>query len=51
MTEARDIAKPLRKFMNDQKYTASDIMRGLVVIINGKKDKKQPTLLVEPCTT
>jgi hypothetical protein len=51
MTEARDIAKPLREFMNKYKFTASDIMRGLVVIINGKQGKKQPAVLAEPCTT
>ena len=54
MTEARDIAKPLRRFMNDNKYTASDVMRGLVVILNAKYSKKQepaPMMEPEPCTT
>lgn len=36
MTEARSIAKDLRKLMNANKWTISDVMRGLVVIANGR---------------
>lgn len=36
MTEARSIAKKLRLIMNKERWSASDVQRGLVVIINGR---------------
>lgn len=51
MTEARDISNPLRKFMNDHKFTASDIMRGLVLIINGKLQQEQVVTEQQLCVT
>lgn len=46
MTEARDIAKPLRELMNKRKWTIHDIMRGLVIIANGKLEQEQ--VITEP---
>jgi len=52
MTEAKDIAKPLRELMNKRKWTIHDIMRGLVIIANGKLEQKpKPMMEPEPCTT
>lgn len=36
MTQARDIAKRLRVFLNSEKLTLSDLRRGMVVLSNGK---------------
>ena len=44
MTQAKDIAKNLRKFMNQHNYTASDLRRGLIPILNGKMEYSAPTL-------
>jgi len=36
MTQARDIAKKLRAFLNDNQLTLSDLRRGMVTLSNGK---------------
>ena len=51
MTEARDIAKPLRELMNKRKWTIHDIMRGLVVIANGKLQQEQVVTEQQLCVT
>jgi len=35
MTVAKDIAKKLRKFLNDNQYTLSDLRRGQIALLNG----------------
>jgi hypothetical protein len=52
VTAARDVAKKLRKFLNDNQLTISDVRRGLVVLLNGKlsgePEKKKE---FDECTT
>jgi hypothetical protein len=36
MTQAKDIAKRLRAFLNQEKLTLSDLRRGMVILSNGK---------------
>ena len=50
MTEARSIAKELRVVMNKHRWTIHDIMRGLVVISNGKL-KQEPKVEVQACVS
>ena len=42
MAPTEDIARKLRKFMNDHGYTKNDIYRGLIPIINGRMGKGIP---------
>jgi hypothetical protein len=45
LTQARIIAQDLRRFMNEHGYTASDLRRGLIPILNGKMgNTATPTL-------
>jgi len=50
MTEARSIAKELRVVMNRHRWTIHDIMRGLVVIANGKL-QQEPKPEVQACVS
>ena len=50
MTEARSIAKELRTVMNKHRWTIHDIMRGLVVITNGKL-QQEPKVEVQTCVS
>ena len=50
MTEARIIAKELRSVMNKKHWTIHDIMRGLVVIANGKL-QQEPKPELQPCVS
>jgi hypothetical protein len=53
VTAARDVAKKLRKFLNDNQLTISDVRRGLVVLLNGKLEIGSPATNKEfdECTT
>ena len=50
MTEARSIAKELRVVMNKHRWTIHDIMRGLVVIANGRL-KQETKVEIQACVS
>ena len=51
MTVAKDIAKKLRKFLNDNQYTLSDLRRGTISILNGTlMEGARPRKIVKDAT-